>query len=114
VVDGMSSPGTSGSGSTAKGALTKIRILSRRVKGDVASIVLDVPAAGTLVLSGKGVRSVREQADRVERVTVRAVLTKAGAASLRKRHRRLDVKLEVSFAPVSGSRSSTATTVAFG
>jgi hypothetical protein len=35
-------------------------------------------------------------------------------ASLRKRHRRLEVKLEVSFTPISGSSSSAATTVAFG
>jgi len=114
VVDGMSAPGASGSGASAKGALAKIRILSHRVRGDVAMLVLDVPAAGRLVLSGKGVRSVHEQADRAERVTVRAVLTKAGVASLRKRGRRLEVKLEASFAPVSGPRSSTATKVAFG
>jgi uncharacterized membrane protein YgcG len=114
VVNGLSAPGASGSGSTAKGALTKLEILSRGVRGDAATLVLDVPAAGTLVLSGKGVRSVREQVDRAERVSVRAVLTKAGAASLRKRRHRLEVKLEVSFAPVSGTRSSTATAVAFG
>jgi hypothetical protein len=114
VVNGLSAPGASGSGSTAKGALTKLEILSRGVRGDAATLVLDVPAAGTLVLSGKGVRSVREQVDRAERVSVRAVLTKAGAALLRKRRHRLEVKLEVSFAPVSGTRSSTATAVAFG
>jgi hypothetical protein len=114
VVVSLPAQGGSSLGSTTSGALAKVRILSRKVKGDAVTLVLDVPAVGSVLVSGKGVRSVREQADRAERVTVRAVLTKAGVASLRKRHRRLEVKLEVSFTPISGSSSSAATTVAFG
>jgi uncharacterized membrane protein YgcG len=99
-----------GSGSKAAG---KIRILSHRVKGRVATIVVQVPAAGKLALVGSGVRSVRREAANAERVTLRAVLTRAGVTSLRRRHNRLRVKLKASFKQTSGPSSSATVTVNF-
>jgi hypothetical protein len=103
---------TTSTGSTVKTA--KVKILSHKVKGDAATLVVQVPAAGRLVLTGKGARSVREQSDGAERLTLRIVLTRVAAASLRKHRHGLKVRLEVSFRQVNGASSSALTTVGFG
>jgi hypothetical protein len=105
-----SDPYVSGGASpSAKAASARVEIVSRRVKGDVIVLVVRAPAAGSVTVAGKGVKSASRQTDEAERVTVRAILTKAELALLRKGHRRSHIKLEVSFEPVSGT-SSTATT----
>jgi hypothetical protein len=93
--------------------VAKIKILSHRVKGHVATLVLQIPAAGKVVVSGGGVRAVGKGATKAERMTVRIPLSKAGTASLRKRHNRLSVALKASFKPTSGSSSSAGVTVHF-
>lgn len=114
IVDMPAQPTTTAA-SGAKATLAKIRIVSRKVKGDVATLVVQVPAAGALRLTGNGVRSVREQADGPERLTLRAILTKARAASLRRRRHRSQVELAVSYDQAGGPGSSTAkVSVAFG
>jgi hypothetical protein len=94
-------------------AVTKIKILSHRVKGHVATLVLQVPAAGKVVVSGGGVRGIGKGATKSERLTVRIPLSKAGSASLRKHRNRLSVALKASFKPTSGSSSSASVTVHF-
>jgi hypothetical protein len=108
-------PGTSSAQSAAAGRkLGKVSILSHRVRGHVATIVLHVPAAGTATLAGRGVRTARKQTAKAERLTLRVSLSKATVASLRRgRRHRLAVKLIASFAPASGSGSSTTVTVTF-
>lgn len=91
----------------------KIEILSHKVKGRVATLVLQIPEAGNVVVSGGGVKAVRETARKRERLTVRMLLSKAGTASLHKRHNRLQVALKAAFKPISGSRSSATATVHF-
>jgi hypothetical protein len=93
--------------------VAKIRILSHKVKGHIATLVLQIPAAGKLVVSGGSVRAVDKQATKFERLTVRIPLSKAGTASLRKRHNRLQVALKASFKPTSGASSSAGVTVHF-
>jgi uncharacterized membrane protein YgcG len=116
VVNELSLPGESspGAGGGAVKALTKVKIVSHRVKGDKVTLVVQVPAAGRLRITGKHLESVSRQADKAERVTVTAVLTKAGAASVRGHARRLRVRLELSFESVSGARSSASTNAVFG
>jgi hypothetical protein len=108
-------PGASsaqGASATTKRELGKVRILSHKVRGHVATIVLQVPAAGRITLAGRGVRTVRSRAAKAERLTLRVSLSKAGVASLhRGRHRRARIKLKASFKPTSGSGSN-ATAVA--
>jgi hypothetical protein len=94
-------------------AVGKIKILSHRVKGHIATLVLQIPAAGKIVVSGGGVRAANRQAAKSERLTVKIPLSKAGAASLHKRHNRLGVKLKASFKPTSGASSSAGVTVHF-
>jgi hypothetical protein len=100
--------------SSTKPATAKIELLSKKVKGDVVTLVLRVPTAGRLTLTGHDVRSVVEQADGAERVTLRTVLRKADAASLRRHRHHLEVKLNVAFTGIGGQRSSITTGVAFG
>jgi hypothetical protein len=98
----------------ARSELGKVAVLSHRVRGHLATIVLHVPAAGTVILAGRGLRTVRRQAAKAERLTLNASLAKAATASLRRgRHHRLPVKLEISFKSASGSSSSAAVTVIF-
>jgi hypothetical protein len=111
--------GSPGSGATpsasrpAAAATGKIKLISRHVKGAVATLVLLVPSPGRLNVAGSGMRPVARSLLRSQRVTVRVGLTKARAAWLRgHRHRSLKVGLRASFAPISGSRSAVATRVA--
>ncbi|HTA15213.1 MAG TPA: hypothetical protein VK781_10205 [Solirubrobacteraceae bacterium] len=106
-------PAGAPTGSVAPGKLAKVKILSHRVKGGVATIVVQVPAAGQLVLSGKGVRSSLRKVGGAKRITLKVTLTRAGAASLRKRHNRLRVRLAVAYRSTGGQRSSAMVTVGF-
>jgi hypothetical protein len=107
-------PGGASAGTSAKLASGHVQILSRKLKGDTITLVLRVPAAGTLTVKGKGVRSLSRQTDKAERLTVRAVLSNAEAASLRKGHHRLRIGLDVSFKPLSGASSKATTNITIG
>ena len=111
----ISTPGPAGgspAGSSA--AVGKVKVLSRRVHGNTATIVLQVPSAGSLTVSGGGVKKVTEQTAKSERVTVRIALTKAGIASRHRHHSGMSVKLNVTFKPVSGAASAASTSAHFG
>jgi hypothetical protein len=114
VLDSPVPSSTAVTSSSTKPASAKIKLLSKKVRGDVVTLVLSVPAAGRLTLTGHDVRSVVEQTDGAERVTLRTVLRKADAASLRRHRHRLEVKLAVAFKGTGGQRSSITTGVAFG
>ncbi len=103
---------TPSSSVSAKQQVAKVAILGHRVRGDVATVVLRVPSAGTATLAGKGVRGTSKQAARAEQLTLRVGLSRAASASLR-HHHRLVVKLRASFHSTSGSSSSAAATVVF-
>jgi hypothetical protein len=94
--------------------LAGVRVIRRRVKHGVATLVVQVPAAGLLTLSGPGVSSVVRTPRGAGRVTLTVRLDRAGAASLRSHHDRLRVPLRVLFAPSGGQRSSARATVTFG
>jgi hypothetical protein len=107
-------PGAAAAGATATTTSAKVRILSHKVKGHAVALIVQVPAAGTLTVSGRGVRSLHKQVSKAERVTLRIALSKAGTASLRRHAHGLAIKLDAAFAPVSGANSSAATTVKVG
>ncbi|HSZ14161.1 MAG TPA: hypothetical protein VK790_09005 [Solirubrobacteraceae bacterium] len=98
----------SGPGAKAAG---RLRVVSRRVRGDVVTVVVQVPAAGRLVLAGSGVKRVSEQLDRPELVTLHTAVTKTELASLRAHRRRVSVTLHAAFTAVGGSSSAASTTV---
>jgi hypothetical protein len=122
--------GGSGSGSTLAPALImtttppavaasksvagKVKIISRKVRGNGVTVVMQVPGAGRVKLAGSGVKSVSAQTSTAERFTLHTVLTKARVASRRKhRHRHMKVELKASFTPLAGASSSASTAVAF-
>jgi hypothetical protein len=109
----LTMPGTSPAATAAKQTAGKVSILSHRVRGHVATIVLRVPDAGTATLAGKGVRGASKQAARAERLKLRVSLSRATAASLH-HHHRLAMRLNASFHPTSGPSSSATVTVVFG
>jgi hypothetical protein len=107
----LAQPASSAAAGSAsrKGA---VRVLSHRVKGRTATIVVQVPGAGRLAVSGKGVVSQRREASQAERITLRVGLTKAGAASARRR-RHLAVPIKIAFSPAAGASSSATVHVVF-
>lgn len=111
VVNNLPAPDVTVVGSSVKPAGAAIKILSRKVNGTSVTLVVQVPAAGRLALTGRGVRSVSKQAEEAERVTLRTALTKARAGSLRGHRRDVKVKLEASFREVGGASASATTTV---
>jgi hypothetical protein len=110
-------PASSPTSAPAKAAspekLAKVAIVSHKVKGGVATVLVTLPAAGKVRLSGKGVSSETRKAGKAERITLRVKLSKAGSASLRRHHRRLKVTLIASFKATAGQASSARTTVLF-
>ncbi len=109
----LTMPATSPAAPATKQTTGGVSILSHRVRGHVATLVLRVPAAGTVRLAGRGVHGASRQAARAERLTLRASLSHAASASLR-RHHRLVVRLNATFHPTSGSNSSATARVIFG
>jgi hypothetical protein len=114
IVVNLPGQSTTALSTSTKTTPAKIEILSRKTRGDAITIVVRVPSAGKLTLTGSGVKTVSKQADKAERVTLRTVLTKAGAASLLKHGHRLKVELNASFKETAGPSASTGTTVGFG
>jgi hypothetical protein len=96
---------------TAPPVVGRIKILSHRAKGASVTIVLELPAAGRLTVHGSNLASVSRTATRAERLTLRVGASKAGAASLHKRHL-LKVKLQAFFRPARGTPSSATLAVA--
>jgi hypothetical protein len=93
--------------------LARVKILSSRAKGATLKLMLAVPSAGTLVLRGKGLRTVRHTSTGAGRITIELHATSAVAASVRSRHR-VKIKLQASFTPSFGAVSSATTTVVLG
>jgi hypothetical protein len=115
VVDQPAAQGAASAARPSAGATAaKVAILERKVRGDVVTLLVRVPAAGRLTITGKGVRSVSRQTDKAERVTLRATLTRAAVASLRRHRRAIRVKLDAYFEGVGGSRSVASRTVTLG
>jgi hypothetical protein len=105
--------GPPSSAPTVAATLARVKILSRRAKGTVVKLVLQVPAAGTLLLRGNGLRTVRHTTAAARRLTLELRATAASAAALRK-HKRVRIRLRATFTPSAGAVSSTSTTVVLG
>jgi hypothetical protein len=113
VVPALVGSASSSASPSAGAQHANLEILSHKVKGSVATIVVQVPAAGKVALSGKGVTQSSRKPTVAERVTLKVGLSRAGVASLQKKHDRLKVMLRVSFAPTKGRGSSAGVTVSF-
>ncbi|HXD53415.1 MAG TPA: hypothetical protein VN618_01550 [Solirubrobacteraceae bacterium] len=106
-------PASPSPGAAGTAASRKLRLISHRVKGAVATVVVEVPAAGSLAGRGRGVRPLRRETARAERVTLHPALSRAASSALHRRHRRLRVPFSVTFAPVGGPSSSVSMTLSY-
>jgi hypothetical protein len=109
-------PASSAAGAGARtpaSRASKIKVLGHRVRGRVATILLQAPAAGRLVLSGPGVRTTTVKVPRAGRMTLTASLSAARLASLRRAHGRLRVRLKLAFRTTAGARTSATVAVVF-
>ncbi len=111
----ISGPASAGAGATASvAAVGKVKVIGHKVHGNTATVVLQVPSAGSVTISASGLKKVTRQTARGERVTVKSTLTKAGIASRRHHHRGMSVKLTVTFTPVTGAASVAGAIAHFG
>jgi hypothetical protein len=108
VVNTPSSSTLAAAGAGAGTKRARLTILSHHVRGRVATLVLQVPAAGRVVLSGHGVRATSVRTRGGQRVTLTVTLAKGTAAALRRAHRHLSVRLTATFLPAGGGGSATA------
>ncbi len=83
----------------------RVRVISHRVHGDLAKIVIAVPGPGTVVLRNGDIRPITHEVRHAGRVTLQVRLSRAGLAAARRRHLGLRLKLMVSFRPSHGATS---------
>jgi hypothetical protein len=90
--------------------LLKLKILRARVKGAVATLVVQVPRAGSLTARGKGLRKASRKVTKAGRVTMKVRLSKSGRALRTRRHRahrKLKVPVTVRLGHLRASRTLT-------
>ncbi len=106
VIVNVPTQSSSGSGAAkSSGARTgRVRVIGHRVRGDIATITLAAPAAGTIVLRNGDIESIARKVGHAGRVSIEVKLSKAGIAAVRRR-RRLLLHLGVSFRPAKGAGS---------
>jgi hypothetical protein len=90
----------------------RVKVTSATVKGVSASLTVQAPAAGRLKISGWGLYEAARTLKQPGYFSVEVRLNRPGLAALRAHHV-LKVKLEASFVPSFGSRSSASTTLVF-
>jgi hypothetical protein len=91
----------------------KLKVISHRVKGSRATVVVLVPTAGRLSAGARRLRSISRETAQAERVTLHPSLSRATASSLRRHHKRMRVSLRVSFKAVGGAASSATVPLVF-
>jgi hypothetical protein len=92
-----------------------IRVASRKVKGETATIQVSVPSAGKLVATGKGLSKASKTATGASTQTIKLTLTNGEATTLSKhKGRRLKATIHLTFAPKKGKKLKTSTTVIVG
>jgi hypothetical protein len=109
-------PSAAATSKQKSGVKKRVRIVRHRVHGHLLTLVVETPSAGTLVVAGRHVKPVHRRAGEAERLTLEVPLTRAGAASLRRRHdhhRRLTVRVRAVFKPKHGARSAATTKARF-
>jgi hypothetical protein len=93
---------TPGKSSTAPG---KVKIIRQSVKGHVLVLVVHVPSAGELTVTGAHTRRELRKSNRAGTMTLAVPLTNAAIADVRRRHK-LKLQLKATFRPLSGVASA--------
>jgi hypothetical protein len=96
----------------------KVRILHRKIQGDVLFLTVQALQAGAITASGRGIRTVHSAVRKPSKVTLVLALSHRGVSAARaiaRRHHRLSVHVGVTLSPRKHGEpsSSASTTVAF-
>ncbi|HEV3070314.1 MAG TPA: hypothetical protein VGY76_02675 [Solirubrobacteraceae bacterium] len=113
TLPGSTPASAAGSRGTSPKTLAKLKLVSWRRRGRVARIVLQAPGAGTLKLTGRGIRSTTVHLRQGGRVTLTATLSRASMAALQHGHRHLKVRLQATFTPTKGTSSKVTAVIPF-
>lgn len=109
----MPATGSPEAGAASSSKAGRVKVVSHSVRGGVATIVISVPSAGTLTLRNGDIQRTTRKIAHAGRVSIRVRLSRAGAAAVRRHHRRLQLRVSVSFAPTHGARSSASAALLF-
>lgn len=90
----------------------RLRILNHWVRGDTATVALHVPAAGRLVVTGKGLHREARRVGHARRMVMRVKLTSAVLTSLH-HHRRTRIRMKAIFRARHGAGSMARATLTF-
>jgi hypothetical protein len=104
IVNVPTQSASGGGGKSSSATAGHVKVLGHRVHGDVATITLAAPGAGTIVLRNGDIKPIARKVAHAGQVSIRVKLSKAGIAAVR-RHRRLLLHLGVSFRPSQGASS---------
>ena len=90
---------------SVQGCAPEIRVIRHNVSGNHATVVVQVPSAGTLVADGGAVRKATRRITKAETLTLTLPLSHSGQRFLAHHHgRRLQVPITLSFSPSQGPR----------
>jgi hypothetical protein len=97
------------------GCAPAIRVTKHTVKGNAATFVVSVPAAGKLTAKGAGLTSAAKTVSAAKSVTLKVKLNKKEQAFLaRHRHRKLKLHVKLQFTPKKGAKLASSATVLIG
>jgi hypothetical protein len=104
---------TSAAAKSQSASAGRVRVISRRVHGDVATIVIATPGRGTVALRNGDIRPITHQVGHAGRLTLQVRLSRAGHAAARRRRHGLRLHLTISFTPSRGTASRASTALRF-
>jgi hypothetical protein len=99
-------------GSTVRKSPAPIKVGSHRTKGAAVVLQLFVPSAGRLTVSGPGLKTVERSVTKAQAYTLKIGLGQKASTAVR-RHRRVKIKVHVSFKSASGTSSAASFTASF-
>jgi hypothetical protein len=102
---------TPGAGTPRKSSAAprKVKIISHSIKGHMLVLVVHVPSAGELTVTGAHTRRELRKSNADGTMTLRIPLTNAAIADVRRRHK-LKLQLKAAFRPASGAASTASAT----
>lgn len=113
VIVEMPSTSSSKAGAASGKGAERVKVIGHRVHGDMATVTVQAPGAGTLTLRNGDIRPISRKVGHAGRLSIQVRLSKAGIAAARRHGHRMQLRLSVSFTPAHGARSSAPVTLLF-
>jgi hypothetical protein len=113
VLIDMPSSNSTPAGTTSSSKGGRVRLIGHSVHDGIATLVFSVPSAGALMLRNRDIRPITRRVGHAGRVRIQARLSRAGTTAFRRHRHRLQLRLNVSFVPAHGARSSVSAALLF-